>query len=142
MRLLLSLIITLNLSTLFSQSIDVHVTNIRNNKGSLVFGIFKNEENYKKEAHDIEKSVKKEDIKDGAITVTIPLKPGTYGVTLLDDENDDGKMSYNLVGLPTEGFGFSNHYARGFSRPKYDQFKIEVKETDNDTVFIKLRYIF
>ncbi len=37
------------------------------------------------------------------------LQPGTYAVRLMHDENDNGKLDRNLVGMPTEGYGFSNN---------------------------------
>jgi uncharacterized protein (DUF2141 family) len=44
-------------------------------------------------------------------TVTAVLAapaPGRYGVKLFHDVNGDGKMDTNIVGFPTEPFGFSN----------------------------------
>ena len=44
-------------------------------------------------------------------TVTAVLAaptPGRYGVKLFHDVNGDGNMDTNIVGFPTEPFGFSN----------------------------------
>lgn len=37
------------------------------------------------------------------------LKPGTYAVAVLDDENGDHKLHRDLLGIPQEGFGVSNN---------------------------------
>lgn len=37
------------------------------------------------------------------------LAPGKYALRLMHDENDNGKLDANLVGMPTEGYGFSNN---------------------------------
>ena len=36
------------------------------------------------------------------------LQPGEYAAFALHDGNGNGKVDSNLVGVPTEGFGFSN----------------------------------
>ena len=36
------------------------------------------------------------------------LQPGEYAAFVLHDGNGNGKVDSNIVGVPTEGFGFSN----------------------------------
>ena len=36
------------------------------------------------------------------------LPPGRYAVNAFHDENDNGELDTNLVGIPTEGYGFAN----------------------------------
>lgn len=40
------------------------------------------------------------------------IPPGTYAMAVIHDENMNGKLDTNSVGIPTEGYGFSND-ARG-----------------------------
>ncbi len=44
------------------------------------------------------------------------ISPGTYALAVIHDENGNGKLDTNWVGIPTEGYGFSglpqNLYAR------------------------------
>ena len=44
------------------------------------------------------------------------LSPGTYALAVIHDENSDGKLNTNWLGIPTEGYGFSND-ARGLLGP-------------------------
>lgn len=45
-----------------------------------------------------------------AMAVEFPqLPPGRYAVQVMHDANDNGKLDTNLVGMPTEGYGFSNN---------------------------------
>ncbi len=62
----------------------------------------------------------------GEMTIALSLKPGEYGIILLDDENDTEVMEYNVLGLPKEGFGFAGYYHRGIRRPEFDDFKFTV----------------
>jgi uncharacterized protein (DUF2141 family) len=49
------------------------------------------------------------------------LKPGTYGAMVFQDLNLDGKMNFNLVGMPTEPYGFSNNSRGLFGPPAWSK---------------------
>jgi len=36
------------------------------------------------------------------------IPPGTYAIAVIHDENMNGKLDTNWLGIPTEGYGFSN----------------------------------
>ena len=44
------------------------------------------------------------------------LPPGRYAIAIYHDENGNGVMDKNFIGIPSEGFGFSRN-ARGFAGP-------------------------
>lgn len=46
------------------------------------------------------------------------LVPGTYAVSLIHDENGNGKLD-TLMMMPREGFGFSRNPAISFGPPKF-----------------------
>lgn len=46
----------------------------------------------------------------------LDLPNGDYAVTAYLDENGNGKMDYNVFGIPTELYGFSRN-ARGLAGP-------------------------
>ncbi len=48
------------------------------------------------------------------------LPPGRYAVTVLHDEDDDGELSTNILGIPTDGLGMSNFSTLAFRRPGFD----------------------
>jgi uncharacterized protein (DUF2141 family) len=47
------------------------------------------------------------------------IPAGTYAVTVLDDSNMNGKMDFDLIGLPTKGYGFSNDAKATLSPPPF-----------------------
>ena len=53
---------------------------------------------------------------DTVVVVFRGLPAGTYAVAAFHDANGDGELNANFVGMPTEGYGFSND-ARGFMGP-------------------------
>ena len=95
------------------------VKNIRNAKGRLSIGVFKDAESFEKEKPYKIIIVPKKELVGGTVKATIELEPGVYALSILDDENSDYKMEYNMVGMPKEGFGFSNYYHGGLSKPNF-----------------------
>ena len=53
----------------------------------------------------------------GTFRLVFPdLEEGRYAVSAMHDEDGDGVLDANLLGVPTEGYGFSND-ASGFMGP-------------------------
>jgi len=68
------------------------------------------------------------------------LKPGAYAVITFHDENDDRKLDKNALGLPTEGYGFSND-AEGFlAAPSFKDAAVMLGGHDR-AIAITLRYL-
>lgn len=57
------------------------------------------------------------------------LKPGSYAVMITHDENGNGKLDTNAIGMPLEGYGFSNN-PRVMRKPTWDEARFEVTSTD------------
>lgn len=123
------------------QELVIDVTHIRNNKGQIVIGVFQDAISFEKEKPIKTFVFKKEKNGLGAQQVHIYLKPGVYGISLLDDENADNQMNYNFMRMPTEGFGFSNYYHKGFTRPSFEQFKFQLLSKKQEPISIKIRYM-
>ncbi|GMI49929.1 hypothetical protein ScalyP_jg3129 [Parmales sp. scaly parma] len=63
-----------------------------------------------------------------AIKFQMQIPPGEYGVMLIDDENHNGELDTNFIGLPTEGVGASRGAAGGpFGGPKWDDAKFTIE---------------
>ncbi|MFM5950474.1 MAG: DUF2141 domain-containing protein [Novosphingobium sp.] len=52
--------------------------------------------------------------------------PGAYGLALYHDENANGKVDKNGLGIPKEGFGFSNNPRILFSAPSFKKVRFVV----------------
>jgi uncharacterized protein (DUF2141 family) len=138
-KILLSLL--LPSMSLNAQNVEVIITGIRTEKGQMVIGVFKDDESFKKEVAFIEKIFVKNNISNGEMRVLFTLEPGIYGLSLLDDENSDGKMEYNFARLPKEGFGFSDYYHTGLTKPKFDSFKFSIDQSKKRTITVRIRYL-
>lgn len=54
------------------------------------------------------------------------LTQGKYAVSVIHDEDEDGILTTNLVGYPTEKFGFSNNPKVYFAPPSFDKAAFEL----------------
>ena len=68
------------------------------------------------------------------------MTPGTYAVAVIHDENSNGKLDTNFIGVPTEGYGISNNHTHALSRPSWDESKFTVNAQTIVTTNISLRY--
>lgn len=66
------------------------------------------------------------------------LKPGKYAVRYYHDENQNMKMETNMVGKPTEGYGFSNNATGKFGPPPFEKWLFELKE--DKRIVLKINY--
>ena len=53
------------------------------------------------------------------------LPQGTYALTALHDENSNGKLD-TFLGIPREGFAFSNNPRVGFGPPAYERVRFSL----------------
>ena len=58
------------------------------------------------------------------------LAPGDYAVAAFHDADRDGKLAQNIVGMPTEGFGFSNGATGFMGPPSFDKAAVTVGAKD------------
>ncbi|MXY53085.1 MAG: DUF2141 domain-containing protein [Gammaproteobacteria bacterium] len=67
------------------------------------------------------------------------LPPGRYAVTAYHDENGNGELDANMLGIPTEGYGFANDAFGRMGPPSFGAAAVEVGE-DGGTADISLSY--
>jgi uncharacterized protein (DUF2141 family) len=60
----------------------------------------------------------------------------------MHDENSNKDMDQNKIGIPKEGFGFSNNARISLGPPSFDKVKFEIQPGTKDTrISIDLRYL-
>jgi uncharacterized protein (DUF2141 family) len=55
----------------------------------------------------------------GAVCEFKGVADGTYAISVVHDENSNGKMDSNFMGMPREGVGASNNARGHFGPPKF-----------------------
>ena len=73
----------------------------------------------------------------GTVTLTIKNVPaGKVALTVLHDEDGDGKLRKNLLGIPQEGVGMTGK-PLGNRAPKFQVAVIEIKGDEKKTIALK-----
>lgn len=112
---------------LFHPLLSVSFTNIREAKGSLYVAVYNSEADFMKEEKVCFKKIFPVTT-TGSINLEIPdIKPGIYAVSCFHDLNKNGKLDTNILGIPSEPYGFSNNARPKFRAPKWTEAKFEVK---------------
>jgi uncharacterized protein (DUF2141 family) len=99
--------------------ITVTMSGFRNAKGTMRISLFASPQGF---PGDHRRAVRTGQgaIRDGRATFTFLKVPhGTYAIAVLHDENGNGKMDTNFLGIPTEGGGASNDAPARFGPPKF-----------------------
>lgn len=129
------------LSSGFAQTLEVTISNIRSNKGQLCVALFDSEDGFKKEQPCWEKNYAKFHIEQDEVVIMISISPGVYGLSVLDDENMDGRMNFNRIGVPLEGFGFSGYQHKGIRKPSFNNFIFRVEENQTVKIEVEMKYL-
>lgn len=69
------------------------------------------------------------------------VAPGRYAVQVIHDENANDTFDRNLIGLPKEGYGFSNNPHSPFGPPDFDAAAISIEDAAM-RADVALRYLF
>ena len=115
----------------------VEVTEIRNDRGLIRLALHNDPEEFPEGERF---SGFDEPAKPGSIVVTMKDIPaGRYAAALLHDENRDGGMNTNFIGLPLEGFGFSRDARVLLGPPTFEAAAFEVPH-EGTRITIRVRY--
>lgn len=77
--------------------------------------------------------------KAGSVVFTYDLPPGTYAVNGFHDEIGNGKFKTSLIGLPEEGYLFSNNVRPVLSAPNFQSASFKLPP-EGAAISISLQY--
>ena len=141
----LQLLMFVNLPAVaFAQSpcpgIHVKILNIKNSTGTVACALFESPAGFPIEylrsatnimVIKIRKTQARCDFED--------IPPGTYAIAVIHDENMNGKLDTNALGIPTEGYGFSNDAKSVLGAPSFSAASFPYDGRDLDLT-ISLHY--
>lgn len=105
--------------------LTVNISNIKILKGEIIIGVFNTDVGFLKEGVAIRNyTVKVNNAKETLVIKDLPK--GEYAISLYHDENSDNECNRNFLGIPKEGYGFSNNIKPKFSAPKYEDCKFSL----------------
>ena len=98
---------------------DAHVRGLRSDKGQMLCALFSSADAFPKKA---DKAVARLTVKIAERQATCDFSgvaAGTYAVSVVHDENSNGKLDTNFIGMPREGVGASNDAKGHMGPPKF-----------------------
>jgi uncharacterized protein (DUF2141 family) len=100
--------------------IHVEIGGLRNDKGQVWCAIYSSADGFPKKS-DKALAHAMSSISDRHAVCDFPsLNAGTYAISVFHDENSNGKLDTNFMGIPREGVGASNNAKGRLGSPKFD----------------------
>lgn len=111
--------------------LEIEITGLKSNEGVIMLQLFDKDQKVIGQEQGI--------IKEYKCLITFrDLKPGKYAFRFFHDENLSGIMETNGLGIPKEGYGFSNNGAGPFGPKPFNDWLFEINESKK--VVIKTKY--
>ncbi len=123
----------------FNGNLNIRVDGLKNQKGKICLSIFSSSQGFPSNS---KRALKAQCLKvtQTPQTVTFPnLKAGNYAVAIFHDANGDNNLNSNALGIPTEGFGFSQNPRIRTGAPKFGDSAVLVAGSSTD-IQIQLQY--
>jgi len=122
---------------LIGYELKVEVQNISSSKGQISIGLYKDKKNFADTKKFYRGVILPASAENSHHTFT-NIPQGKYAIALFHDTNSNGRLDKNFLGIPKEGYGFSNNPQRGFSKPSFEQCSFRLQ--GNQTKQINARY--
>jgi uncharacterized protein (DUF2141 family) len=103
-------------------TVEVHVLKVAAGKGQIRVAVCDRERFLKQCAYTASMPAR-----EGENVIAVPGVPkGSWAVLAYQDENENGELDRNLIGIPKENYGFSRNAASRFGPPGFDDAAIQV----------------
>lgn len=110
-----------------TSTIKIEIIGLKNTKGQIMISINRGPEGWPEENFIEQRFIS--DFTSPNFTVVFEnFSYGNYAVGVLHDEDKNGEMTSNFIGMPKEPFGFTRDYKVVFRAPKYEEANFEVDQ--------------
>lgn len=101
--------------------IRVNVEDISNSTGTVACALFEAREGFPKEFLRYATRIMMMKVRNTQAHCNfLDIPPGEYALAVIHDENMNGELDTNALGVPTEGYGFSSHAKAFLSAPSFE----------------------
>ncbi len=122
-------------------SLTIRIVGAKSSKGQIAIAVFNGEAGF---PGDKSKTVRtlQAGIDPQTLIAQVTLKNlprGVYAVSVFHDENMNGRLDKNVLGIPKEGYGASNNPRKSMGPPKFAEAKFQLDQPEK-VLEIKLLY--
>ena len=101
--------------------VHVEILGIRNSIGAVACALFEAPEGFPSEFLRFATNIMMVKVRATKATCDFAdIAPGTYALAVIHDENRDGELATNVMGMPKEGYGFSNDAKGTLGAPSFE----------------------
>ena len=100
--------------------IHIEIRGMHNNDGQVMCALYSSPDGSPKKSEKALAHVNPLIADKQAVCEFSGVAPGTYDVSVFHDENSNGKLDANFMGIPREGVGASNDARGPLGPPKFD----------------------
>ncbi|HZH07693.1 MAG TPA: DUF2141 domain-containing protein [Lautropia sp.] len=120
--------------TAWSADLDLKVENVKGTSGHLRVAVYGSSADYRKTPV---KAIKAAAVSDPVSIRIAGLEAGDYAIALFHDRNGNEKLDSNLMGIPTEPYGFSGSTRNLMGPAKWEQARFTVAP-EGGTITVRL----
>lgn len=120
--------------------VQVEIGSLRNTKGDVICLLFNSPEGFPETHAKAYKEVHASIDAGRAVCDFKDVTPGTYALIAFHDENHNGKMDKNFMGIPQEGYLASNNVRPMMSAPEFKDASFTVPAAPASTIKLLMRY--
>jgi uncharacterized protein (DUF2141 family) len=115
----------------------VNISGFPSSDGFAMVALNNSEESYKGGENEAVAKTKTMVVDQKVQVIFANLPYGSYGVSIYHDENSNGEMDKNMMGIPKEAYGFSNNAKGFFGKPGYKDVVFQLNSAEKQ-ITIKL----
>jgi uncharacterized protein (DUF2141 family) len=116
--------------------ITITVQGVRNDKGKIAALAFVKADGFPDRVV-LAKAQAQVNARKGVVTIVLKNVPvGKVALTILHDEDGDGKLKRNIIGIPQEGVGMTGK-PLGNRAPRFDEAVVEIKGDEKREITMK-----
>ena len=121
-----------NTATAGPTTVRVTVENVRSSNGLITAVLYPdNPKNFLKKGKRLDRV--RVEAREGETVLCLKApSTGRYSVALYHDENGNKDFDQNFLGIPTEGYGFSNNPGFRFGKPEQEETLFTIEESLTD----------
>jgi uncharacterized protein (DUF2141 family) len=119
-------------------AVSISVTDLRSTEGQLVVCLWRERRGFPtcEEGDGVPRRTYPVTARTMRVTLPLP-EAGQYAVTVFHDENQNGRLNQNFIGMPTEGVAVSNNPG---GMPRFAPSLVTLEP--GSTVSVRMRYLF
>ena len=110
-----------------TNTIKVDVVGLHNNDGEVYCALYSSADGFPDGFAKAAKTTTAKITNEQAVCEFPAVTPGEYAISVYQDENSNGKLDRNFMGMPKEGVGASNDAKGSFGPPKFADARFSYK---------------